>query len=123
MVVVAQMPGTSRSEITGLQWGDLETERRQLLVQRSIVNGRVDDVKTEYSHDHVPIHESLLEVPLAWSEQCPQTEEGWMFPNPLSSKPYYFNRDPEAVSQACGHQVGFRYDRLAHLPSHVPVLA
>jgi integrase len=55
MVVVAQCLGLRVSEITGLQWGDLDTERRQLLVQRSIVNGRVDDVKTEYSHDYVPI--------------------------------------------------------------------
>jgi integrase len=55
MVVVAQCLGLRVSEITALQWGDLDTERRQLLVQRSIVNGRVDDVKTEYSHDHVPI--------------------------------------------------------------------
>ena len=53
------------------------------------MNGRVDDVKTEYFHDHVPIHESLLEVLLGWSEQRPETEEGWMFPNPLSSKPYH----------------------------------
>ena len=95
MVVVAQCLGLRVSEITGLQWGDLDSERRQLLVQRSVVNGRVDDVKTEYSHDHVPIHDSLLEVLLAWSEKCPQTEEGWMFPNPLSSK---FDRDPEALS-------------------------
>ena len=53
------------------------------------MNGRVDDVKTEYSHDHVPIHDSLLEFLFGWSEQCPETEEGSMFPNPLSSKPYY----------------------------------
>jgi integrase len=50
MVVVAQCLGLRVSEITGLQWGDLDTERRQLLVQRRIVNGRVDNVKTEYSH-------------------------------------------------------------------------
>jgi hypothetical protein len=35
--------------------------------QRSVVNGRVDDVKTEYSRDHVTIHESLLKVLLAWA--------------------------------------------------------
>jgi len=106
MVVVAQCLGLRVSEITGLQWGDLDTERRQLLVQRSIVNGRVDDVKTEYSHDHVPIHESLLEVLLGWSEQCPETEEGWMFPNPLSSKPYYSTEIQKRYLKPAGIKLG-----------------
>jgi integrase len=98
MVVVAQCLELRVSEITGLQWGDLDIEHRQLLVQRSVVNGHVDDVKTEYSHHHVPIHESLLKVWLAWREECPRTEEGWMFPNPLSGKPYYSTEIPEALS-------------------------
>ncbi len=38
----------------------VESFTRTIPIQRSIVNGHVDDVKTEYSHDHVPIHESLL---------------------------------------------------------------
>jgi integrase len=53
MVLVAQCLGLRVSEITALKWEDLEVEARQLLVQRSVVNGRVDEVKTEYSHDHV----------------------------------------------------------------------
>ncbi len=97
MVVVAQCLGLRVSEITGLQWGDLDTEHRQLLVQRSIVNGHVDDVKTEYSHDHVPIHESLLEILLAWREECPRADEGWMFPNPLSNKPYIRPRSRSGI--------------------------
>ena len=28
------------------------------------------------------------EVLFDWSVQCPETEEGWMFPNPVSGKPY-----------------------------------
>jgi len=70
------------------------------------VNGRVDDVKTEYSRDHVPIHESLLEVLLAWSEQCPQTEEGWMFPNPLSGKPYYSTEIQKRYLKPAGIKLG-----------------
>ncbi len=62
MVIVAQCLGLRVSEIAALQWQDFDFERQQLLVQRSIVNGRVDDVKTEYSRDHVPLHESLVEV-------------------------------------------------------------
>ena len=85
---VAQCLGLRVSEITALQWDDLDFDKNQLLVQRSFVNGRVDDVKTEYSHDHVPLHPSLLEIVLKWSEKVP-TEEGWVFANPLTNKPYY----------------------------------
>ena len=36
--------------------------------QRSVVNGRVDDAKTDYYHDHVLVHSSLLKVLLEWAE-------------------------------------------------------
>jgi integrase len=62
MVIIAQCLGLRVSEIAALQWQDFDFERQQLLVQRSIANGQVDDVKTEYSRDHVPLHESLVEI-------------------------------------------------------------
>lgn len=62
MVIAAQCRGLRVSEIAALQWQDLDFERQQLLVQRSIVNGQVDDVKTEYSRNHVPLHKALVEV-------------------------------------------------------------
>jgi integrase len=88
MVIVAQCLGLRVSEIAALQWLDFDFERQQLLVQRSIVNGQVDDVKTEYSRDHVPLHESLVEVLLEWSKEATPTEEGWVFASPLTNKPY-----------------------------------
>jgi integrase len=89
MVIVAQCLGLRVSEIAALQWQDFDFERQQLLVQRSIVNGRVDDVKTEYSRDHVPLHEALVEVLLEWSKQALPTEEGWVFASPYKNKPYH----------------------------------
>ena len=88
MVIVAQCLGLRVSEIAALQWEDFDFERQQLLVQRSIVNGQVDDVKTEYSRDHVPLHEELVEVLLEWSKEATPTEEGWVFASPLTNKPY-----------------------------------
>jgi integrase len=89
MVIIAQCLGLRVSEIAALKWDDFDFDRQQLLVQRSIVNNRVDDVKTEYSHDYVPLHDSLVEVLLAWSSQAYPTEEGWVFANPMTSRPYY----------------------------------
>ncbi len=89
MVLVAQCLGLRVSEIAALQWDDFDFEKNQLLVQRSFVNGRVDDVKTEYSRDYVPLHESLVEVLLAWSKEALPTEEGWVFASPWTNKPYH----------------------------------
>jgi integrase len=65
MVLVAQCLGLRVSEILGLQWGDFSFENRSVLVQRSVVGGRVDDVKTEYSKDDVPLDARLAEALLS----------------------------------------------------------
>jgi integrase len=87
MVQIAQCLGLRVSEIAALQWDDFDFEKNQLLVQRSIVNGQVDDVKTEYSQDYVPLHPSLTGIVLEWSKQAVPTEEGWVFAN--TERPYY----------------------------------
>lgn len=89
MVYIAQCLGLRVSEIAALQWDDFDFDKNQLLVQRSFVSGRVDDVKTEYSQDYVPLHPSLTEIVLAWAKEATATEEGWVFANPITKKPYY----------------------------------
>ena len=64
MVYIAQCLGLRVSEIAALQWDDFDFEKNQLLVQRSFVDERVDEVKTEYSQDYVPLHTSLTEIVL-----------------------------------------------------------
>jgi integrase len=106
MVIIAQCLGLRVSEIAALKWEDFDFERRQLLVQRSIVNGRVDDVKTEYSHDYVPLHDSLVEVLLAWSSQAYPTLEGWVFANPSTSRPYYPTEIQKRYLRPLGEKLG-----------------
>lgn len=55
MVMVAQCKGHRISEILGLQWDDFDFENHTFRVQRSSVGGRIDEVKTEYSKDYVPL--------------------------------------------------------------------
>ena len=62
MVLVAQCLGLRVSEIMGLKWSDFDFEQLTLLVQRASVHGRVDEVKTEYSRDHVPIDVALAQM-------------------------------------------------------------
>jgi integrase len=101
MAYIAQCLGLRVSEIAALQWDDFDFEKNQLLVQRSIVNGNVDDVKIEYSQDYVPLHSSLTEVVLGGSKESVPTEEGWVFANPISEKPYFPTQIPEATPPVC----------------------
>jgi len=47
MVITAQCLGLRVSEIVALRWSDFDFEKLTLLVQRSAVKARVDEVKTE----------------------------------------------------------------------------
>jgi integrase len=47
MVYIAQCLGLRVSEIAALRWDDFDFDKSQLLVQRSFVDGRTDEVKTE----------------------------------------------------------------------------
>src|SRR5208283_2009958 len=90
MVIVAQCLGLRVSEIVALKWCDFDFNDRVLLVQRSAVHCRVDFVKTEYSHDFVPLDDDLAKVLLNWKQQsCFQRDEDWVFPNPATEKPYW----------------------------------
>ena len=90
MVLVAQCLGLRVSEILGLQWGDFSFENRSVLVQRSVVGGRVDDVKTEYSKDDVPLDARLAEALLHWrSASIFPRDTDWVFANPVTERPYH----------------------------------
>ncbi|HZQ55689.1 MAG TPA: tyrosine-type recombinase/integrase [Bryobacteraceae bacterium] len=89
MVLIAGCLGFRASEIVGLQCGDFDFEKSTLLVERGVVHGRVDDVKTEYSRDAVPIAPELAKELLAYRDRCYSTKEGWLFANPATEKPYH----------------------------------
>lgn len=89
MVLVAQCLGLRASEVMALQWRDFDFENLTVRVQRSVVHGRVGDVKTEYSNDDLPLDPDFATVMLNWKAKCAETPEGWVFPNPDTGKPYW----------------------------------
>jgi integrase len=89
MVLVAGCLGLRDSEIVALQLRDFDFPHLILLVQRSIVHGRVGDVKTEYSRDSVPLDLALVEVLMQHQGRCVPTPEGWLFANPVTGRPYH----------------------------------
>lgn len=55
MVILAGTLGLSRSEITGLKWGDFDWGERKLALQRGVVNGHVGDTKNEFRDRAIPV--------------------------------------------------------------------
>jgi integrase len=88
MAVIAGCLGLRVGEISGLQWGDFNFEDSTVLISRSVVHGHVGDVKTEYSHEYMPLDGRLTEVLLEHKMRCRVTPEGWLFANPVTGKPY-----------------------------------
>jgi integrase len=60
MVLIAACLGLRVSEIMGLQWGDFDWENLTVMVQRSVVHGRVGDTKTEASFRPLPVDTRLM---------------------------------------------------------------
>ena len=89
MVLIAGCLGLRASEICGLQWADFNFEKATLLVQRGVVHGRVDDVKTEYSRDVVPLAPELAGELLKYRVHSHVAREGWLFANPATDRPYH----------------------------------
>jgi integrase len=89
MVLVAGCLGLRVSEIVALRWGDFDFPGLTLLVNRSIVHGRIGEVKTEYSRDSVPLDPALVEALMQHKKRSISTPEGWLFANPVTRSPYH----------------------------------
>jgi integrase len=90
MAVVAMCLGLRVSEVVGLQWGDFDWERFQVMVQRSVVFGVVGEVKTPYSRKRMPLDSALAEILLRYQrETARQAKAGdWLFWNPATGQPW-----------------------------------
>ena len=105
-VWIAGCLGLRASEIMPLKWPDLDFEDRTLLVQRSMVHGKVADVKTEYSRDRVPVDSALMEILLAHRERYYRTEEDWLFANPETGRPYHQDTIQQHHIRKAGKEAG-----------------
>ena len=54
--------GLRTGEIDGLQWKYVDLETRQLLIYQSLVNGKIQDTKTDGSYRHVDLPEPVVEA-------------------------------------------------------------
>jgi len=82
MVVVAQCLGLRVSEILALQWPDINFTELTMRVTRAVVDGVVDEVKTEYSEDDLPLDPDLGTVLLNWNGNVNSQKKAGFFPVP-----------------------------------------
>jgi integrase len=92
LVLLAASTGLRQGEIFGLKWHDIDFEREELDIVRSIVCGVEGRCKTEASQKPVPMHPQLAEALIAWRQQCRfKTSDDWVFASRLHNgrKPYW----------------------------------
>jgi len=62
MAIVASCLGVRASEIAGMQWDDFNWTESFVFIQRGIVAGTEDDVKTLASKATLPLDPALVEI-------------------------------------------------------------
>jgi integrase len=70
MVLIAGALGLRISEILGLRWGDIDWRNLTILIQRSVVMGRVYETKTEASRKPMPMDEEIAGALLRFRRQA-----------------------------------------------------
>lgn len=81
MVLIAGSLGLRISEILGLRWGDIDWRNLSVLVQRSVVMGRVYETKTEASLKPMPIDSQIAEALLKFRRQAVYVrQDDYIFP-------------------------------------------
>ena len=77
--------GLRVSEALGLQWKDIDWERKTVAIRRSAYRGAIDETKTASSTARLPLAPALEELLLAWKTH---SEFDWVFVNPATGMPY-----------------------------------
>jgi len=85
MVFLAVFTGLRVGELLGLKWKDIDFQKMEVHVIRSIVMQHVGDCKTEASRKPVPLDLRLSKVLWNWRLHSPYpTDEDWVFASPHS---------------------------------------
>ena len=72
--------GLRMGELMGLKWGDVDFERLQINITRSIVKQVVGPCKTEAAQKPMPLDRHIAQKLLAWRQSTPYRQaEDWIF--------------------------------------------
>jgi integrase len=92
LVLLAFGTGLRMSELFGLKWRDIDFQRNEISVTRSIVFQVVGPCKTEASQKPVPLDSRLAEALKRWRDHTTyRNAEDWVFASPAArgQRPYW----------------------------------
>ena len=92
LVLLAFGTGLRMSELFGLKWHDIDFQRNEISVTRSIVFQVVGPCKTEASQKPVPLDSRLAEALKVWRDDTKYNKaEDWVFASPAARgrRPYW----------------------------------
>lgn len=85
MVTTCACLGLRCSELFALKWSDFDWDAGTVTIQRAIVEGHVGEVKTENSHDVLPVDCQLAAALQSWLAAAPfKAADDWVFADPKS---------------------------------------
>ncbi|WP_263383517.1 tyrosine-type recombinase/integrase [Granulicella arctica] len=85
MVLVASTTALRRSEVRGLKWMDVDTDRCWLSLKRGVVRMDTTNMKTEASRKGIPIMPQLAEALESWRrETAYNQDDDWVFASPYT---------------------------------------
>ncbi|HET9321809.1 MAG TPA: site-specific integrase [Bryobacteraceae bacterium] len=76
---ILTMDGLRAGEVLGLQWGDLDLERKLLHVRRSAWEGKIQTAKSQTSETVLPIPTALVTVLKEYRAQWQSNPRGFLF--------------------------------------------
>jgi integrase len=103
MVIVAMCTGLRVSEILALRWEHIDFKAGSMLVQQGVVNGRIGKVKTEASHDEIPLDPVFAQVLLNWRGN---RKEGLVFPSHVTGRCFHAGMIQRQILKPKGEDVG-----------------
>ncbi|MGO9336331.1 MAG: tyrosine-type recombinase/integrase [Terracidiphilus sp.] len=103
MVIVAMCSGLRVSEVLALRWEHIDFKACAMMVQQGVVNGRIGRVKTEASHDEVPLDPTFAEALLKWKGD---RKEGLVFPSHVTGGCYYSGIIQRQILKPKGEEIG-----------------
>lgn len=103
MTIVAMCTGLRVSEILALRWEHIDFKTGSMLVQQGVVNGRIGKVKTEASHDEIPLDPLFAQVLLNWRGD---QKEGLVFPSHVTGRCYHAGIIQRQILKPKGKEVG-----------------
>lgn len=103
MITVAMFTGLRVSELLALRWEHIDFEAGLMLIQQGVVNGRIGKVKTEASHDEIPLDPSFVQILKTWKRD---RFKGLVFPSPVTGGCFYAGMIQRQILKPKGEEVG-----------------